>query len=269
MYPQEDQYSIVQIKKHKTIAATLVYHIMRKKEKMVDGKVIEDDFYPANANPEKGVGNRILIDPLMLACKSNGKSNMDNPDNSVPPGTIDTISTSGVTRLSIMRAINNRIRECGIKTRKGQNLALEIVITGSHETMESMTDVVREQWIRETLEWVKRHFGEKNIIAAALHMDETTPHIHFIVVPIYYGESRRTKSYLRRQKEHTGKEPQKSYRLSADAFFTTRKKKDYHSSYSEEVGEHFGLRRPIEADPGSRVRHKESIEHNRQLTIAQ
>ncbi len=42
-----------------------------------------------------------------------------------------------------------------------------------------------DEWARRTLDWLAQSFGgERNVVAAVLHKDETTPHIQAMVVPI-------------------------------------------------------------------------------------
>lgn len=41
-----------------------------------------------------------------------------------------------------------------------------------------------EQWKKENVEWLQSYFGKDNVVSAVLHMDETTPHIHAVVIPM-------------------------------------------------------------------------------------
>ena len=41
-----------------------------------------------------------------------------------------------------------------------------------------------DAWCEGNIQWLKDRFGEKNVISAVLHMDESTPHIHAIIVPV-------------------------------------------------------------------------------------
>lgn len=41
-----------------------------------------------------------------------------------------------------------------------------------------------DKWKQENVEWIKETFGEENVVSAVLHMDETVPHIHVIVLPV-------------------------------------------------------------------------------------
>lgn len=66
--------------------------------------------------------------------------------------------------------------------RSNSVIALDILTSYSKDA-----EVNVDQWAKENLQWIKDTFGEKNIIACTLHMDETTPHIHTEVVPLVNG----------------------------------------------------------------------------------
>lgn len=53
---------------------------------------------------------------------------------------------------------------------------------------EDNNDFDLEQWIDLNRKWLIDTFGEKNVISAVLHMDETTPHIHAVVIPVTENE---------------------------------------------------------------------------------
>lgn len=66
-----------------------------------------------------------------------------------------------------------------ISVRKNAVLAYEVIMSFSRDS-----DVDIDAWKRANKEWLFATFGEENVISATLHMDETTPHIHAVVVPI-------------------------------------------------------------------------------------
>jgi hypothetical protein len=39
-------------------------------------------------------------------------------------------------------------------------------------------------WAAATLDWLRKEFGERNVASAVLHLDESTPHIHALIVPL-------------------------------------------------------------------------------------
>lgn len=60
--------------------------------------------------------------------------------------------------------------------------AYEIVLGYSHG---ALPDNMIREWADANVKWLGEAFGgEKNVLSAVLHMDETTPHIHAIVIPI-------------------------------------------------------------------------------------
>jgi hypothetical protein len=62
---------------------------------------------------------------------------------------------------------------------------LSSVLTGTHEQMIKIEqDGKLNQWVADNLEFMKAHFGEENIIRFTLHLDEKTPHLHCLHVPL-------------------------------------------------------------------------------------
>ena len=243
-----EQYIVINIEKTQTISAVLERHILRVDVRYENGKKIVKTWTPDNADASKAMQNRELvsrayIDPLT------GKTKMR---------TID-------------QAIRHRIEEAGIKRlRPGQNTALEIILTGSPETLNSLDEKGLEKWVNESMAWAGKTWGEENIVTAVLHRDEKTPHIHLIVVPIVQGLSRRSKArdeMLRRvgKKVKTKKRNTTGNRLSANEVYTQPRLYAYHTSYAKEVGAHFGLKRGVRGEKGSRKKHQTSEDYNREL----
>jgi len=91
--------------------------------------------------------------------------------------------------LKISEAINERIKE-GYKgkraIRKDSVKFVKHIMTGSHDAMVEMSkDKDKFQdWIKENMKFLEKEYGEKNIIRFNLHMDEKTPHIHAVTVPL-------------------------------------------------------------------------------------
>lgn len=85
---------------------------------------------------------------------------------------------------------NERIAEVVTGTvRKDAVRAMEVILTGSPEafTRDSKghaIDYSDSQWAKDSLDFLKKTFGEKNIISCTLHQDEKTPHFHAVIVPI-------------------------------------------------------------------------------------
>ena len=89
------------------------------------------------------------------------------------------------------------------KTRKVKAdavIALCFICSSDEDTMKKFeADGKLDAWIDATLDWFKKEFGEKNVVSAFLHMDETTPHLHVTVVPITHEppKPRKKKAQIR------------------------------------------------------------------------
>ena len=238
---------MLHMEKRREISPVLERHIFRLEIRYVDGVRTETVWTPDNADPEKANLNEELV-----SMKS------------------ETPEGKEIT-LTINQAIRKRLNEAGIKkVRKDQNTAIEIILTGSPETMNNLSEKDLKKWVEESMKWAGKQWGKDNIVSAVLHRDEKTPHIHIILVPLVTGQSRRTASKEKKlaQQGITKKNynvNNKRLRLSANEVYTQPRLYGYHTSYAKEVGEKFGLQRGIQAEAGSKKKHQTSEEYNRQL----
>lgn len=69
----------------------------------------------------------------------------------------------------------------GKKYRKDAVRAVEI-FCGFSPGCEKFVPV--DQWAEASLNYVKKKFGAKNLVSAVLHLDEETPHMHFVIIPL-------------------------------------------------------------------------------------
>lgn len=93
------------------------------------------------------------------------------------------------SKMDLGEGINQRIKEgySGKKAiRKDAVKAISMVFTGSHPDMKSIFDnkTKKDQWLEANIDFVKKEFGNDNIIRFTVHLDEKTPHIHAVVVPL-------------------------------------------------------------------------------------
>lgn len=60
------------------------------------------------------------------------------------------------------------------------------VLSASHDEMFELVASKDkfEEWLKCNYSWLAQHFGEENIVRFVVHMDEKTPHIHAVTVPI-------------------------------------------------------------------------------------
>ena len=242
------QFCVLHMESRAEGSSILERHIVRQEVKYVNGVRVETVWVPDNADVSKVHLNRELV-----------SREVTDP------------STGKAKTLTIQQAVNRRIEEAGItKVRSNQNTCIEIIFSGSPETMCAMSPEQVNAWANDTLAWARGRWGYENVVSATLHCDEKTPHMHVIVVPIVQGQSRRSAS-KERMDAAMGVDTRKyktdttRNRLCANEVYTKPLLYGYHTSYAETVGEKYGLSRGVRADLGSYKKHTSSIEYNRQL----
>ena len=242
------QFCVLHMESRAEVSSILERHIVRQEVKYVNGVRVETVWVPDNADVSKVHLNRELV-----------SREVTDP------------STGKAKTLTIQQAVNRRIEEAGItKVRSNQNTCIEIIFSGSPETMCAMSPEQVNAWANDTLAWARGRWGYENVVSATLHCDEKTPHMHVIVVPIVQGQSRRSAS-KERMDAAMGLDTRKyktdttRNRLCANEVYTKPLLYGYHTSYAETVGEKYGLSRGVRAELGSYKKHTSSIEYNRQL----
>ncbi len=151
------------------------------------------------------------------------------------------------------QAIQHRLDTAGLTRKIGNNQvrAIRVLLTGTHEDMERITNEGRlDEWCDDNLKYLSDTFGRENIVSAVLHMDEQTPHIHATLVPIVKGERKRKKKEEQVKKRYR-KKPTGTARLCADEIMTRAKLKSYQDTYAQAMSS-YGLRRGID---GSEAKH--------------
>lgn len=160
-------------------------------------------------------------------------------------------------------AIQRRLEEAGLTRKIGNNQvrAIRINVSGTHEDMERIEKEGRlDEWCADNIRYFADLFGKENIVAAHLHRDEETPHIHVTLVPIVKGERKRRKREEHAKKRYR-KKPADTVRLCADDIMTRLKLKSYQDSYAVAMAK-YGLQRGIE---GSTARHKSTTQYYRDI----
>ena len=158
-------------------------------------------------------------------------------------------------------AIQRRLEEAGLTRKIGNNQvrAIRINVSGTHEDMERIEKEGRlDEWCADNIRYFADLFGKENIVAAHLHRDEETPHIHVTLVPIVKGERKRRKREEQAKKRYR-KKPADTVRLCADDIMTRLKLKSYQDSYAVAMAK-YGLQRGID---GSQARHKSTTQYYR------
>ena len=68
--------------------------------------------------------------------------------------------------------------------RKDANLCVEVIFTSDKEFFDKLTPEQERLYFEKSLEFLKEFAGEKNVISATVHKDETTPHLHAVFMPL-------------------------------------------------------------------------------------
>jgi len=152
-------YAVITIKKQKGNAGGLSADIERKIWNPIKNKYVT--YTPNNADATRTKLNKEYIKP------------------------------EGISRA---QAIENRIKDAkvirGIRTDAIK--CLNIVTTSDHE---KMMEIERsghlDEWAHDCIQFCQEQFGKENVVAATLHMDQKTPHLHIAVVPIVQGQAKK------------------------------------------------------------------------------
>ena len=156
-------------------------------------------------------------------------------------------------------AIQKRLEEARLTRKIGNNQvrAIRINVSGTHEDMKRIEEEGRlDKWCADNLKYFADTFGKENIVAAHLHRDEETPHIHVTLVPIVKGERKRRKREEQTKKRYC-KKPTDTVRLCADDIMTRLRLKSYQDTYAVAMAK-YGLQRGID---GSKARHKSTQQY--------
>jgi len=128
------------------------------------------------------------------------------------------------------------------KRRKDAVLAVEYVMTASPEWWGKASPDQQRKFFDQAQKWLADKYGQKNILVASIHRDETTPHLSAFVVPITADG-----------------------RLSAKEFIGNRDKMNRDQTSFADRMKNLGLERGIEH---SKARHQTIQQHYTDLNRA-
>lgn len=107
----------------------------------------------------------------------------EQPDNADPAKAYLNEELIKLESQDYIKAYKNKLAEQNIQPKKGCIKALEVMMTFTGK----QSDVNLGEWKKQSVEWVKDYFGKDNVVSAIYHGDESSPHIHAVVVPIVDG----------------------------------------------------------------------------------
>mgnify|MGYP001282447218 FL=1 len=92
---------------------------------------------------------------------------------------------------TVAERLANKLKVLTTKVRKDAVVAVELMLSASPEWFEGLTTDRAalhqhpkfRQWANNAMKWARQEFGQ-NIIDVALHMDESSPHMHVLAVPL-------------------------------------------------------------------------------------
>lgn len=116
------------------------------------------------------------------------------------------------------------------KRRKNAVLALEYVLTASPEFFANAPQAEWRAYLWDQLEMLQGYYREENLVSAVLHLDEKTPHLAVLIVPLVDGK------------------------LNARALIGTKEACSIVQDLAGEAGKAFGLER---GKRGSKARHQD------------
>ena len=137
--------------------------------------------------------------------KNTNYSNKDiNKNNSINNYSIKNCSTTysnAIKKLQLENNLKGRI----IKT---TNIACEFIITSDKDFFEKIGQKETKRYFQTAYNFVAnyKNLGEKYILSAKVHMDESTPHLHLVFVPVVHTKDKKGNTIEKMRVANTGKE---------------------------------------------------------------
>ena len=86
--------------------------------------------------------------------------------------------------------IQSRIEQAGCRTRKDSTRFVDTLITASPEFFKGKSPKEIAAYFQRAADFLIDRVGRENIVSAMVHMDEKTPHLHLVFVPLTKDNSR-------------------------------------------------------------------------------
>ena len=110
-----------------------------------------------------------------------------------------------------------------------------------------------EQWAKDVYDWCAKRYGQENIIGFQVHLDESSPHIHALIVPVGQRAKSRRECVMW------------SAKFGKSCYEYGRILREMHTSLYEEVGSKYGLERGDSIE-GRNVSHLSKRDYIRKLS---
>ena len=80
--------------------------------------------------------------------------------------------------------IKSRIEQAGCRTRRDSTRFVDTLITASPEFFKKKSPKEIQEFFQRAADFLIGRVGKENIVSAVVHMDEKTPHLHLVFVPL-------------------------------------------------------------------------------------
>lgn len=117
--------------------------------------------------------------------------------------------------------LHQRLSEVRVHNRKDVNVMVDWVITLPQSLNNKGFDN-EERFFKEAYKFLNDRYGKENVISAYVHLDETTPHMHYAFVPVVEDKKRG------------------GYKLSAKEAVTREDLRTFHKDMSDHMERVFG-----------------------------
>ena len=130
--------------------------------------------------------------------------------------------------------IDQRIKQLSLRRKiKDDTVLITSFILGSDkEFFDRITAEQQKQFFADCAEFFSERYGKENVVSAVVHLDESTPHLHFNLMPVTNG------------------------RLCAKELFDRAALRELQTNFYEVVGKKYGLKRGKE---GSTAKHLDTV----------
>lgn len=112
-----------------------------------------------------------------------------------------------------MEFIKQRLSEVYCLNRKDVNVMCSWVVTAPKDLDPKQQD----EFFKESYKFLENRYGKENVISSYVHLDETTPHMHFAFIPVVYDEKK------------------DRYKVSAKERVNKFELKSFHNDYQEHL----------------------------------
>lgn len=82
--------------------------------------------------------------------------------------------------------LDERLSQVKVLKRKDVNVMCSWVLTAPKDLEQSQL----KDFFKESYDFLSKRYGEKNVISSYVHMDETTPHMHFAFIPVVHDKKK-------------------------------------------------------------------------------